>query len=324
MADGEAPRFRSVDASDWTCCREIAREHGRSFFLASRALPHARRQGVLATYAYCRVADDIVDRAESTGPEGSAEQLASWQREIASPEHPVAVAFAHTRERYGVPVGPVHDLLEGIRIDLAPPQYATWEVLRRYCHLVAGTVGLMVAPILGCREQGALRFAAELGIAMQLTNILRDVAEDTALGRLYLPLDEIAAFGCDPAAILAGRPGPKFRDLMAFQVTRARSLYADAMRGVPSLAPSGQIATLAASHLYAGILNEFESMDYDVFQGRAYLSSRSKVNALAAAATSYVRISGGWHPLERPSQPVVATRHTAPARPARSEYPFHD
>lgn len=279
--------------ADWDRCQQIAKEHGRSFYLASSCMTPHRRRAIRATYAYCRIADDIVDGAMAdtvTDPEAA---LAAWEAQIDAPSDPVAIAFAAARRQYGVPVTPVRDLIAGARMDLEPEvRYETWDDLRTYCYHVAGTVGLMVAPILGCEDPDALPFAAELGIAMQLTNILRDVAEDAANNRLYLPLDEIAAFGCDPEAILAGTPGPGFRDLIAFQVERARGLYASALRGVPALSPTGRLATLAAARFYADILTCIEEeMDYDVFQGRAYVPGRQKIAALPGVAGRVVRLS---------------------------------
>src|SRR5690606_9626648 len=139
-------------------------------------------------------------------------------------------------------------------------RYETWTDLHEYCYLVAGTVGLIVAPILGCRDAQALPHAANLGIAMQLTNILRDVAEDSAMGRLYLPIEDLEAFGVTPEGVHSGRPEPGFALLLEFEIARARTLYAGALAGVPSLCPSGRFATLAAAGLYAGILDEIERM----------------------------------------------------------------
>jgi 15-cis-phytoene synthase len=276
---------------DWERCKAIARHHGRSFFFASRCLPPARRRAALATYAYCRIADDIVDQVREAGPEASDAALARWEAQLTRPVDPVAIAFAHTRDRFSIPEQPVRDLLTGLRMDLTTTRYATWDELRTYCYHVAGTVGLMVAPIFGCRDPLALSHAAQLGIAMQLTNILRDVAEDARLGRLYLPLDEIAAFGCDPDALLDGQPGEGFPALIAFQVDRARALYADALRGVRALAPSGRITTLAASNLYAGILTEIEALDYDVFRARAQMSSARKLRTMPGVAATFLRIT---------------------------------
>jgi phytoene synthase len=147
----------------------------------------------------------------------------------------------------------------------------------------------MVAPIMGCQDEAALTHAAELGIAMQLTNILRDVAEDAAMGRLYLPRQELAWYGVTGEAVLAGTPEPGFRDLMAYQVGRARLLYASALRGVPALAPSGRATTLAASRLYAGILDEIEAMDYDVFRGRAMVPGRRKARIMSGVLSSWAK-----------------------------------
>lgn len=291
MRPSEPPCQVTVTAVDWQACEAIASRQGRSFYLASRFLPPARKRAVLATYAWCRITDDIVDRAPVPGDEATAQALDAWEAELAAPEHPVARAFAAAREQFNVPVGPAHDLLTGVRMDLTPGTYATWDELRTYCFHVAGTVGLLVAPILGNDDPGADRHAADLGIAMQLTNILRDVAEDAAMGRLYLPLDEIAAFGGDPDAILAGMPCRGFRDLMAFQVARARGIYRDALAGVPALIPSGRLATLAAARLYAGILDEIEAMDHDVFQGRAFVPTSRKARLLAGASASVARMS---------------------------------
>lgn len=303
---GEHPSTRPAPA-DWARCAAIARAHGRTFYLASRCLSPAARRAALATYAFCRIADDIVDAAEETGPDAAEAALARWSAQVEQPDDPVAVAFAETRARYGIPVQPVRDLLTGIGMDLTPRRYATWTDLRGYCYHVAGTVGLMVAPILGCRDPRALAHAATLGIAMQLTNILRDVAADARLGRLYLPLDEIAAFGCDPEAILAGCPGERFPDLIAFQIARARALYADAARGVPALGASGRLTTLTASRLYAGILAEIEALDYDVFRARARVSGARKIRALPGIAASFVRLSlNGQRPCPSP-QPEYRT-----------------
>jgi 15-cis-phytoene synthase len=294
-------------AEDWHACEAIASRHGRSFYLASRLLPPARKRAVLATYAWCRITDDIVDRAAERGTEATVRELDAWEAQLAEPSDPVAIAFAATRKRFGVPEGPARDLITGVRMDIVPGTYASWDELRTYCFHVAGTVGLMVAPILGCDDPDAYRYAADLGIAMQLTNILRDVAEDAGMGRLYLPLDEIAAFGCDPEAILAGMPDQRFRELIAFQVDRARGLYCEALLGVPALIPSGRLATLAAARLYAGILDEIEAMDHDVFRTRAIVPGRRKARLLAGASASVARLSVTPRPYRQiPSRSLFA------------------
>lgn len=282
--------------ADWEQCASIAATHGRSFYLASRMLPKERRRAVLSAYAYCRIADDIVDQASEEGSEAAADALRAWTHELDEPRHPVAVAFAHTRRVYKVPTGPILDLLAGVEMDLSISRYDDWDALHRYCYHVAGTVGLIVAPIFGCEDNRAMEHASDLGIAMQLTNILRDVREDAEMGRLYLPLDELAIFNVDPEALLAGNPGNGFRDLIQFQIARARSLYDSALKGVPALIPSGRMATLAASHLYSRILNEIEAMDYDVFRGRAYVRNRGKITSLTGATVSFLRMASTKRP----------------------------
>ena len=239
-----------------------------------------------AAYAYCRIADDLVDRAPT--PAMAATAIDAWEAQLAAPTHPIAVAFSEVRRQYGVPVTAVEELLTGMRMDLAPRRYANWDDLRLYCYRVAGTVGLISAPILGCREVEALPRAVDLGIAMQLTNILRDVGEDGRMGRLYLPLDELAAFGCDPDAVLAGSPNGRFDRLMALQIGRARALYASSRVGIASLLPAGQLAILASAHLYGKILNQIEDQEYDVFASRAHIPTRRKLGAMPSVAASFV------------------------------------
>lgn len=277
------------DGVDWRQCSEIARAHGRTFFLASRFLPLDRRRAIHATYAFCRIADDIADRSADLVT--AARALDAWEWQLDQPTDPIAVAFATVRARYGVPVAAARELLAGVRMDLAPARFATWDDLRLYCYRVAGTVGLMVAPILGCRDDRALPHAVDLGIAMQLTNVLRDIGEDARRDRLYLPQEDLAAFGCDPEAILRGRPNGQFGDLLAFEIARARALYADGQRGLPALSPAGHLTALAGSELYATILTRIEEMDYDVLDTRAHVSTPRKLRALPGVAATFARLS---------------------------------
>lgn len=279
----------TVAEGDWEACRLVARLNGKSFYLASLCLPVERRRAVHATYAYCRIADDIVDRAVSV--ESARLAIDRWEEELDQPVSPVARAFARARSRFGIPEEAARELLGGVRMDLEPSRYATWDELRGYCHAVAGTVGLMVAPILGCQNETALSHAAELGIAMQLTNILRDIREDAEHGRLYLPTNDLDAFGIDVGQILSGHPNGAFREFMAFQIARARSLYAYAETGIPALDPSGRLTTLAASHFYSNILTEIEKLDYDVFSARAHLTTGQKLRSLPGVLVGFTQLS---------------------------------
>ena len=287
---GELPGA-ALNEPDWERCEAIARHHGRTFYFASRCLPRSQRRAVLATYAFCRIADDIVDAADATGRETALTALLAWENQIAHPTDPVAIAFAAARARYAIPSKPVHDLITGIRMDLTKNRYATWDDLRTYCYHVAGTVGLMVAPILGCKDDVALNHAAELGMAMQLTNILRDIGEDARVNRLYLPLDEIEVYGCRPEDIIAGCPGPHFPDLLDYQIARARALYATSREGIPALDTYGRFTTMVASDLYARILTEIEANRYDVFDTRAHCSTKRKVLALPVISARFIGLS---------------------------------
>lgn len=300
MARGE-----TAASPDWARCEAVAREHGRTFYFASRFLPRARREAMLAAYAWCRIADDIVDRASDDARDAVDEALVRWEAQIDAPIDPIAVAFAAARDRYAIPVEPARNLIAGLRMDLERTRYATWTELRTYCHLVAGTVGLISAPALGCRESWALKHAADLGIAMQLTNILRDVGEDARRGRLYLPLDDLARFGCDPDAVLAGRLGSGFAAVMAFEIARAREIYAGARAGLRALAPSGRATALAAATLYARILDEIEAIGFDVFATRAHVSTAKKARAVPGILTDFVSLSLTRSPRSRTVPPAV-------------------
>jgi len=275
---------------DWELCRRVVREHGTTFYFASQFLPPERRRAIHAAYAFCRTADDIVDRAPTTGLAAAARALDAWEAELDAPTHPVAVAFAAARVEYDIPDQAARDLMAGVRMDLAPEPYATWVDLERYCYRVAGTVGLISAPVLGCVDRAKLANAVDLGIAMQLTNILRDVGEDARMGRLYLPLEDLAAFDVDPAATLAGRPSGRFPELMQFEIARARAYYDSAREGIPALAPAGQLTTLASAHLYAKILNRIEENGYEVFRTRAVIPNGRKLRAMPTVAAAFVRL----------------------------------
>ena len=287
---GPRPTLAAVQRSHWEACRRLTMIHGRTFYFASQMLPAAKKRAIHSAYAFCRVADDLVDREHDLGTDLVMTRLAAWEEQLDYPVDPVAIAYANTRDRYGIPIQPNRDLFTGVRMDLTQREYPTWEALREYCYCVAGTVGLITAPILGARSEDALPYAVELGIAMQLTNILRDVAEDARLGRLYLPLEDLASFGVDPTSILAGAPTGNFTGLMRFEIERARWFYESALVGYASLDLVGQFATLASAHLYGKILGQIEALEYDVFRQRAHVSTFHKVREMPYIMRSVARI----------------------------------
>ncbi len=289
--DFRARGDREPCADDWKLCSDVTRIHGRTFYFSSQFMPPVKRRAIHSAYAFCRIADDLVDRAVELGEDQVQARLQAWEDEIEAPRQPVAIAYAATRETYRISARFTHELFSGIRMDLAPARYASWDDLYVYCYRVAGTIGLITSPILGARTTTATAHAVELGVAMQLTNILRDIGEDAASGRLYLPLDELAAFGVDPESIMAGRPNGDFPSLMGFEIDRARDYYRRANAGIPALAPTGQIAALASSRMYSRILNQIEAQRYDVFSQRASISTRRKVRELPVVLTSFVRLN---------------------------------
>ena len=204
-------------------------QSGSSFAYSFRFLPEPRRKAITALYAYCREVDDVVD--EVTDPAVARMKLAWWRREIAAvfagkPQHPVALALAEVVADYSLPQEHFDAIIDGMAMDLEQNRYQDFATLERYCHRVAGVVGLLSAQIFGYEDARTLVYARELGIAFQLTNIIRDVGEDAQRGRIYLPQDEMRRFGVSNADIFGRKLTPAFQSLMAFQVERARAFYA--------------------------------------------------------------------------------------------------
>ena len=258
-------------------CDSMASMYSRSFYLATALLPSDKRRAIRALYAFCRVTDNIVD-CPDCDPE---KLLALWRRKALSPTPPlddgVAVAWADTRRRYRIPQRYAEQLIEGVARDLKQNRYRTFEELAAYAYGVASTVGLMSMHIIGFAGVEAIPYAIKLGVALQLTNILRDVAEDWRMGRVYLPLEELAAYGLDEQDLARGRADERWRAFMRFQIERNRRLYAEAWRGIAMLNPDGRFAVAAAGALYRAILEDIEAHDYDVFHRRAHVSAWQKL-----------------------------------------------
>ena len=261
-------------------CDEITAKHSRSFHLASGLLPSEKRHAVRALYAFCRISDDIVDCFE-----GDIEStLQEWKQRIMSMQPArddlVAVAWTHTRQKYRVPQRYAEQLIDGVARDLHQTRYDTFEELASYCYGVASTVGLMSMHIVGYCGQPAIRYAVKLGVALQLTNILRDVGDDWRAKRLYLPQEELHRFGVTEEDLDRGLVTEQWRNLMRFQIERNRGLYAEALPGIAFLAADGRFAIAAAAEIYRGILNDIEQNDYDVFSRRAHVSTLGKLSML--------------------------------------------
>jgi 15-cis-phytoene synthase len=287
--------MRALLRQGYRRARALTRAEARSFYLASALLRGARRRAAFALYAFCRRLDDAVD----SGPEaGLAERLQLARSVVASlygrgEAPPEAFALWHPAElsalvdsigRFHIPEQPFLDLLSGMEMDVRGVRYRRFAELERYCYCVASTVGLLLCPVLGTTHPAALSAAADLGRAMQLTNILRDVKEDAARGRVYLPSEELAAFGLDAADLRRGQVDERLRGFLRCQIARARAYYARAALGVPYLQGFGtQRMVRLMGALYGGILGAIEAQGYDVFSARAHLPTLAKLRLLARA-----------------------------------------
>lgn len=277
----------------YASAREVTRFHAKSFFFVSALLGRRRRQSAFALYLFCRRLDDLVDVAPAPQREAALARVramldALYEGRIPEdPSLPWSVAeltaFADTVRRHEIPRTPFDDLVAGMQMDLEKSRYAHFRELELYCYRVAGTVGLMISYVLGFTRPAALERAVDLGIALQLTNILRDVREDAERGRIYLPQDELAAFGIPEAALSAGTQGEPWVAFLRCQIARARAYYLRAALGVPML-KSGRWMVRAMSSIYGGILEAIERRGYDVFSARAFVPTSRKLGLLLAAA----------------------------------------
>lgn len=265
-------------------CESMTAFHSRSFHLASGLMKPEARRATRALYAFCRTADDIVDES---GLDASS-LLQTWRERSLSwhpPKHDlVAVAWADARAKYAIPQRYAEQLIDGVARDLYQSRYETFEDLTTYCYGVASTVGLMSMHITGYKSEKAIRYAVKLGVALQLTNILRDVAEDWKRGRIYLPQDELKAHGLNESDIALGvedgHYDDRWREFMRFQIARACQIYEDAWPGIALLGSQGRFSIAAAATFYRDILADIESHDYDVFSRRAHVGKWGKLRRL--------------------------------------------
>jgi 15-cis-phytoene synthase len=251
----------------------------RSFYFASRFFPPEMARAAHGVYWFCRFTDDIVDECASL--EQGRRDLEDWAQALATAlrtgtaTHPVLSVFADTVARNRIPHEYAFELIEGMRMDLNSTRYHTFQELRVFCYRVASVVGLMMSHVIGYRAN-ALEYAIDLGIAMQLTNILRDVGEDLDRGRIYLPLDELESFNYPEAFLRAKVRNERFCALMQFQVARATQYYDLAMPGIALLNSEGRFAVRMAADVYRAILGRIQRADYDVFHRRAVVPTVQK------------------------------------------------
>jgi|SRR5579883_18638 squalene synthase HpnC len=278
-------------------CRSIARNAASNFFYAFYMLPRAKRDALCAIYAFMRLVDDVSDsRRGCTDADEAALKRAGLSRwrvlldECVAGKtdgHSILPAFADTLSRYRIPSRYLHDLISGAEMDLCETSYASFDALQEYCYRVAGTVGLTCIHVFGYEDPHAIELAQRLGIAFQLTNILRDVGPDLALGRVYLPAEDLARFGCSVADLERGIVTAPVRGLLSFQADRAWRFYREGVRLIGKVEADSRGALWALARIYSTLLARIVERDFDVFSARVRLNGREKARIL-------VRARMGW------------------------------
>ncbi|WP_323017145.1 presqualene diphosphate synthase HpnD [Castellaniella sp.] len=256
-------------------CQHKAAQSGSSFYYSFLFLPPERRRAITALYAFCREVDDIVDEISEASV--ARMKLAWWRGQVeqmfgGTPDHPVAIALQRHLEPCRLRPDPFYAIIEGMEMDLDQFRYADWEALRQYCWRAAGVVGDLSASIFGYTDPRTLAYAETLGLAFQMTNIIRDVGDDARRGRIYLPADEMAQHGVTVDDILDGRHTEGFTALMQQQTQRARSLYRDAMRLLPEADRRAQRPGLMMTAIYHTLLDEIERDGWHVLNQRIALT----------------------------------------------------
>ena len=295
----QPPKMLASVEESYEHCRQITQKYSKTFYLGTLLMPPEKRRAIWAIYVWCRRTDELVDgpQARYTTPE----TLQKWHEHLESlfKGHPLDdedVALVDTLQRFPVEIEPFEDMIAGQHMDLYRNRYQTFEDLKLYCYRVAGTVGLMSNAVLGVEKHPSVgpwntqleeyipqEEAIALGIANQLTNILRDVGEDAERGRIYLPLEDLDRFNYTETDLFKGIIDDRWRELMRFQIKRARQYYKDAERGIRILSKDSRWPVWAALMLYQGILDVIEANDYDVFSQRAFVRTPKKMLYLPIA-----------------------------------------
>lgn len=261
-------------------CQQKAASSGSSFYYSFMFLPPERRRAITALYAFCREVDDVVDECQD--PQIAATKLAWWRQELdrlyaGNPEHPVTQALQRVLPEFSLPQEQLLEIIDGMEMDLQQTRYLDFKALSLYCYRVASVVGLLAAEIFGFKDRGTQKYAHDLGMAFQLTNIIRDVGEDARRGRVYLPIDELKRFGVPVADILNSHYSDNFRKLMEFQIERAEHYYAQAMSELPDIDRKSQRPGLVMAAIYRTLLDEIKRDGCQVLSQRTSLTPLRKL-----------------------------------------------
>lgn len=266
--------------------RLVTAHYSKSFYISARMLPQEKRWATYALYGFCRYTDNLIDNPRQRSLEDLMDEVDFMKREIVrayrsgESEHPVLQPYIVVAKKYGIPQDYPLELLKGVQMDLQKNRYQSFDELYLFAYRVAGVVGLMMTHVLGFKDPAAFKYAEKLGVAMQLTNILRDVQEDKNMDRIYLPQEDLRRFGVSEDDIFAERMHINMHRLMRFQIKRAHRFYDQAERGIAMLNRKSQFAIYASSKIYRGILRKIEAREMNPFIGRVFVSQTKKAGIL--------------------------------------------
>ena len=266
--------------------RKITAHYSKSFYFSAQMLPSEQRWATFALYGFCRHCDNLIDTPRQRTETEILREIQRLTEELqiayntGESQDPIIRAFILVAKASGIPIAYPLDLLNGVAMDVQQARYKTFDELSLFCYRVAAVVGLMMTHVLGYKDERAFGYAKQLGIAMQLTNILRDIKEDKEMGRLYIPQADLAAFGVTEQDIFNEKMTPQLRALIKFQIERADQYYTEAIPGISLLKTESQYAIYSAARIYRGILRKIEDQDYNPFLSRVFVSSTQKVGIL--------------------------------------------
>ena len=260
-------------------CRLITKREAKNFYYAFITLPYRKRRAIYAAYSVCRIGDDAADAEIPT--DEKLRLLEDLRGKVSMaysghPDGPVFAALAHAASTFSIPEEYFQEVVSGVETDLTKSRYEDFEELRAYCYRVASVVGLICIQVFGYSNAKAREYAIDLGLAMQLTNILRDVKEDLDRDRVYLPLDEMARFGYSVEELKAGVVNEPFQQLMKYQAARARQYFDSGFKLLPFLSPRSRACPAVMGQIYSRVLDKIEARNFNVFDGRVSLSKREK------------------------------------------------
>ncbi len=273
-------------------CRAITRYYAKTFYMATRFLPNEKQRSIFAIYGLCRYLDNLVDETvdlmygkdiDISEVDEKLDQFSASLQGVYNgreSKDPILTAFSDTLKKYHIPIELPFELMEGVRSDLVKNRYQSFKELYDYSYKVASVVGLMTSRVFGYSDETALEYAIDLGIAMQLTNILRDIGEDLDRNRIYIPQDELEMFNITETELFNGYKGENFIELMKFQIKRARNYYLSADIGIKMLDRDSRLPVYLARYNYSRILDKIEANEYNVFNERAYLNKIEKFSIL--------------------------------------------